>query len=122
MNKFLLAAAMTAATALGAAAETFPATDPLSQMIIRQTVAQANGGVRGVVAVKGASAPIEISPLSAEAKAAPVQLAAKADPRDLALKTAPPLQGAKKKAKKGKAPKTAHEQLRHVAAPAKGWR
>lgn len=120
MRNLVLAAAMMGA-ALGARAESFPATDPLSQMIIRQTVNQANAGVRGVVAVKGASAPIEIAPLSPEAKTAPVALAAKADPRDLALKTAPPL-AAKKKAKKAKAPKAAKEQLHHVAAPAKGWR
>ncbi|MBI3566160.1 MAG: hypothetical protein HY079_13255 [Elusimicrobia bacterium] len=121
MKNLVLAAAMMGA-ALGARAESFPATDPLSQMIIRQTVNQANAGVRGVVAVKGASAPIEISPLSPETKAAPAALAAKADPRDLALKTAPPLQAKKKAAKKGKAPKAAKEQLHHVAAPAKGWR
>ncbi len=106
--------------ALGARAETYPATDPLSLMIIRQGVSLENAGVRGVVAVKGAAAPIEFSPVAAEAKPAPVVLAAPANARDLALQTAPPLQ-AKKKVKKAKAPKAAKEQLRHVANPEKGW-
>ncbi len=123
MKKLLLAAAVVLSAALGARAENFPATDPLSLMIIRQGVNQDNAGVRGVVAVKGAATPIEISPVAAvpaDAKTAPVRLAAAADVRDLALKTAPPLQ-AKKKVKKGKAPKAAREQLRHVASPEKGW-
>lgn len=121
MKTLVLTAAMTLA-AIGVRAETIALTDPLSQIILRKAVAEQNGGVRGVVAVKGATIPLELG-APAEAKAAPAKLAAAADPRDLALKTAPPLTAPKaaKKAK-GKAPKAAKEQLRHVAAPGKGWR
>jgi len=114
--------ALTAATillALGARAETIALTDPLSQMILHKTVAEQNGGVRGVVGVKGATIPLELG-APADSKAAPAKLAAAADPRDLALKTAPALKAAKK-VKKAKTPKAAKEQLRRVAAQ-KTWR